>query len=195
MARVSQLAFFSADTDDPVVADVAGLLAGTGQAVPMAGGTRVSVVVDGSWRAHALAAELEAIGFAVEIARSEEGSPVVRTMPTPLLDDLRVQWSVGAVKAVPAGWTPTARALRLWAIASGRSDGDKYLLGLDPHAPQTHPALATALMRVGVAPILTGARGGEPALRIAGRRRVTRLVEMVGAPPEEPGAAPFWPIG
>ncbi|GED96573.1 hypothetical protein [Gordonia crocea] len=190
---MSQLAFFSADTDDPSVADVAGLLAGTGQAVPMPGGTRVSVVVDELWRARALAAELELIGLAVEIARSEEGSPLVRTMPSPLLDDLRAQWSTGAVKAVPTGWTPTARALRQWTIAGGRPDGDKFFLGLDPHAPDTHPALATALMRVGVAPILTGARGGVPALRIAGKRRVARFVEMVGAPPDEPGAAENWP--
>ncbi|MFT4201403.1 hypothetical protein [Gordonia sp. (in: high G+C Gram-positive bacteria)] len=190
---MSQLAFFSADTDDPSLADVAGLLAGTGQAVPMAGGTRVSVVVDAQWRALALADELTAIGLDVELTHSEEGSPVVRTEPTALLDDLREQWSSGAVKAVPPGWTPTARALRQWAIASGRRDGDKYLLGLDPHAPDTHPALATALMRVGVAPILTGTRGGDPGLRIAGKRRVTRFVEMVGAPPQQPGAAQFWP--
>lgn len=190
---MSQLAFFSADTDDPSIADVAGLLAGTGQAVPMSGGTRVSVVVDADWRARALADELEAISLAVEITHSEEGSPVVRTAPTPLLDGLRAQWSSGAVKAVPAGWTPTARALRQWAIASGRRDGDKYLLGLDPHAADTHPALATALMRVGVAPILTGARGGAPELRIAGKRRVARFVEMVGATPDRPGAAEFWP--
>ena len=192
---MSQLAFFSADTDDPSVADVAGLLASTGQAVPMPGGTRVSIVVDDQWRARALATELELAGLAVEIARSEEASPIVRTTPTPALDDLRVQWSSGAVKAVPAGWTPSSRALRQWAIATGRRDGGNYLLGLDPHAPDTHPALATALMRVGVAPILTGARGGVPALRIAGRRRVLRFVEMVGAPPDEPGATPCWPIG
>ncbi|MFT3898897.1 MAG: hypothetical protein QM728_01445 [Gordonia sp. (in: high G+C Gram-positive bacteria)] len=191
---MSQLAFFSADTDDPSIADVAGLLAGTGQAVPMAGGTRVSVVVDAQWRALALLEELASIGLDVEVVHSEEGSPVVRTEPTPLLDELRERWSSGAVKAVPAGWTPTARALRQWAIASGRRDGDKYLLGLDPHAPDTHPALATSLMRVGVAPILVGARGGVPELRIAGKRRVTRFVEMVGAPPEVPGAAQNWPI-
>nr|WP_212763588.1 hypothetical protein [Gordonia araii] len=169
------------------------MLAGTGQAVPMAGGTRVSVVVDEQWRARALAEELEAIGIAVEIATSEEGSPLVRTVPTPLLDELRRQWSTGAAKTVPPGWTPTARALRQWTIASGRPDGGKYLLGLDAHAPDTHPALATALMRVGVAPILTGARG-IPALRIAGKRRVTRFVEMVGAPPGQPGAAELWPV-
>ncbi|HNP58345.1 MAG TPA: hypothetical protein PK331_16735 [Gordonia sp. (in: high G+C Gram-positive bacteria)] len=191
---MSQMALFSSDTDDPSVSDVAGLLACSGQTVPMAGGTRVSVVVDAQWRARALAQELELIGLAVEIARSEEGSPVVRTMPTPLLDDLRRLWSSGAVKAVPPGWTPSPRALRQWTIAAGRRDGDKYLLGLDVHAPDTHPALATALMRVGVAPILTGARGGLPAVRIAGKRRVTRFVEMVGAPPDEPDALADWPI-
>ena len=66
---MSQMALFSSDTDDPSVSDVAGLLACSGQTVPMAGGTRVSVVVDAQWRARALAQELELIGLAVEIAR------------------------------------------------------------------------------------------------------------------------------
>jgi hypothetical protein len=31
-------------------------------------------------------------------------------------------------------------------------------------------------------------------VRIAGKRRVTRFVEMVGAPPDEPDALADWPI-
>lgn len=60
---------------------------------------------------------------------------------------------------MPADWVPSPRALRLWAIAAGRREEDRYLLGLDPHAPETHSPLATALMRAGIAPTLVGTRG------------------------------------
>ena len=39
------------------------------------------------------------------------------------------------------------------------------------------------MMRVGIAPTLIGTRGARPALRISGRRRLSRLVENVGEPP------------
>ena len=57
---MSQLAMFSADTDEPSLVDVAGLLAGNGQSVHTATGARVSIVVDEQWRADALVAELVA---------------------------------------------------------------------------------------------------------------------------------------
>ena len=66
-------------------------------------------------------------------------------------------------------------------------------LGLDPHAPDTHSPLASALMRVGIAPTLIGTRGARPALRISGRRRLSRLVENVGEAPDGPEAAAAWP--
>ena len=44
-------------------------------------------------------------------------------------------------------------------------DADRYLLGLDPQAPDTQSPLASALMRVGIAPTLIGTRGSRPALR------------------------------
>ena len=70
---------------------------------------------------------------------------------------------------------------------------DRYLLGLDPHAPDTHSALASAMMRVGIAPTLIGTRGAHPALRISGRRRLLRLVENVGEPPGDTEAFSQWP--
>ena len=42
---------------------------------------------------------------------------------------------------------------------AGSPEADRYLLGLDPHAPDTHSPLASALMRVGIAPTLIGTRG------------------------------------
>jgi len=48
-------------------------------------------------------------------------------------------------------------------------------------------------MRIGIAPTLIGTRGARPALRIGGRRRLSRLVENVGEPPEAIEALPYWP--
>ncbi|MGW0036775.1 hypothetical protein [Gordonia sp. NPDC003376] len=189
---MGQLAFFSAETDEPVIDDLAGLLAGTGQSVSTKSGTRVSVVVDARWRAEAIVAEIRATGLVADVAVSEEGSPLARTTVDHRLDELHRAWSTGAVKTMPTGWVPTPRALRFWALASGRGDVDHYLLGLDPHCPDSHALLSTALMRAGIAPTLVGTRGQAPALRVAGRRRLDRLAEYVGAPPSQ--AAPHqWP--
>ncbi|MFT4042834.1 MAG: hypothetical protein QM673_06680 [Gordonia sp. (in: high G+C Gram-positive bacteria)] len=177
-----QLAFFSAEIDDPVVADLSGLLAAHGQSSVSEAGSRVSVVVTARWRAEAIADAIRACGIDAELSTSDEGSPLARSEATPRLTALHRSWSRGAVKAMPVTWVPSPRALRMWVLAAGRRDGDRYLLGLDPHAPETHAALATALMRVGIAPTLVGTRSRSPALRIAGRR-LTRLVEYVGAPP------------
>lgn len=183
---------FSADTDEPSLADVAGLLAANGQSAHTATGTRISIVVDAPWRAAALVAELTAAGLDAETARSDEGSPMARIEPTPRLTALHRSWSRGAVKTVPTGWVPTPRAVRLWVIAAGHRDGARYLLGLDPHAPDTHPILATALMRVGIAPIIVGARSGSPALCVTGKRRLTRLNETIGPAPAISDAQ--WPL-
>ena len=180
---VGQLAFFSAETDRPAFDDLAGLLAAHGQSVRSASGTRVSIVVAETWRADAVADEMRACGLDAEVTVSEEGTPLARTAATHDLDALHRAWSAGAVKAMPAGWMPAPRALRLWVLAAGRRDADRYLLGLDPHATESHAALATALMRVGIAPTLVGTRGHHPALRMTGRRRLARLVEYVGMAP------------
>lgn len=103
-------------------------------------------------------------------------------------------WTRGAVKTVPPEWLPGSRELRAWTLAAGTPEADdRYLLGLDPHAPDTHPVLASAMMRVGIAPTLIGTRGSHPALRISGRRRLLRLVENVGEPPGDVAALAQWP--
>ena len=94
---------------------------------------------------------------------------------------------------MPAHWLPGPRELRAWTLAAGYPEADRYLLGLDPHAPDTHSPLASALMRVGIAPTLIGTRGARPALRISGRRRLSRLVENVGEPPGDVEAFSQWP--
>ncbi|MFF0818475.1 hypothetical protein ACFYVR_25505 [Rhodococcus sp. NPDC003318] len=192
---MNQLSFFSAETVPPEVSDLDGLLAGHGQIVAAADRARVSAVVDARWRAEAIAEMIEDAGLVAEITRSDEGNLLVRTGSVPELAVLAVRWTRGAVKAVPDGWVPGARALRAWALVSGRAenDGDRFVLGLDPHAPDTHPVLAQSLMRAGIAPTLFGTRGASPGLRIVGHRRLLRLVESIGDPPPGADAEAAWP--
>lgn len=190
---VSQLSFFSAESVPPAVADLTGVLAAAGQVVVVGEGARLSVVVDELWRAAALAEMMTAAGLTAEITRTDEETPLVRTAIDPRLLGIAAQWTRGAVKTVPNQWLPGPRELRAWTLASGTPEADRYLLGLDPHAPDTHSPLASALMRVGIAPTLIGTRGARPALRISGRRRLLRLVENVGEPPEGSEALAAWP--
>jgi hypothetical protein len=198
---VSQLSFFAAESVPPAVTDLCGVLAATGQIVIVGGGdapgdapgARLSVVVDRLWRAESLAEMIHEAGLVPEICRTEEDSPLVRTAVSPLLRTIAAQWTRGAVKTVPPRWLPGPRELRAWTLAAGSPEPDRYLLGLDPHAPDTHSPLASALMRVGIAPTLIGTRGARPALRISGRRRLSRLVENVGEPPDGAEALSQWP--
>ena len=190
---MSQLSFFSAEAVPPAVTDLAGVLAAAGQVVMVGEGARLSVVVEADWRAAALADLIAAAGLRAEISRTEEDNPLVRTAVDARLLGIAADWTRGAVKTVPSHWLPGPRELRAWTLAAGTPDADRYLLGLDPHAPDTHSALASALMRVGIAPTLIGTRGAHPALRIGGRRRLSRLVENVGEPPDGPEALESWP--
>jgi hypothetical protein len=195
---VSQLSFFSAESVPPAVADLTGILAAPGQVVLVGSGAqqaaRLSVVVERMWRAEALAEMISDAGLSPEIARTEENTPLVRTAVDGRLTAMAAEWTRGAVKTVPPHWLPGPRELRAWTLAAGTPEADdRYLLGLDPHAPDTHSALASAMMRVGIAPTLIGTRGAHPALRISGRRRLLRLVENVGEPPGDTEAFSQWP--
>ena len=192
---MNQLSFFSAESLPPSVTDLSGLLASTGHVVQSAAGARISVVVDSEWRAQSISDLIAECGLVAEIGRSEEDRPLVRTASVPELSALASQWTKGAVKAMPPGWVPGSRELRAWVLATGHpeAEGLRYVLGLDPHAPETHAPLAQSLMRAGIAPTLIGTRGSMPGLRITGRRRLLRLVENVGMPPENEDARTSWP--
>jgi hypothetical protein len=190
---VSQLSFFSAESVPPAVTDLTGLLAAGGQVVLVGAGARLSVVVDRPWRAEAIAEMVDEAGLDPEVSRTDEDTPLVRTAADARLVTIAADWTRGAVKTVPPQWLPGPRELRAWALAAGTPEADRYLLGLDPHAPDTHSPLASALMRVGIAPTLIGTRGAHPALRISGRRRLSRLVENVGEPPDDAEALSQWP--
>jgi len=190
---VSQLSFFSAESVPPAVSDLTGVLAAAGQIVTVGTGARLSVVVEQDWRARALGQMIDEAGLTAEITVTDENTPLVRTAVDASLRSIAADWTRGAVKTVPPMWLPGPRELRAWILAAGVPEADRYLLGLEPHAPDTHSPLASALMRVGIAPTLIGTRGARPALRISGRRRLSRLVENVGEPPEVAEALAFWP--
>lgn len=188
-----QLSFFSAESVPPSVTDLTGVLAAAGQIVVVGDGARLSCVVDALWRAAELADMMTQAGLAAEIGRTDEDTPLVRTAVDSQLRGIAAQWTRGAVKTVPPQWLPGARELRAWTLAAGDTEADRYLLGLDPHAPDTYAPLASALMRVGIAPTLIGTRGAHPALRISGRRRLMRLLENVGDAPDDVEAKACWP--
>ena len=190
---MSQLSFFSAESVPPAVTDLTGVLAAGGQVVLVGSGARLSVVVDRPWRARAIAEMMDEAGLHSEVSHTDEDTPLVRTAADARLVMIAADWTRGAVKTVPPQWLPGPRELRAWALAAGTPEADRYLLGLDPHAPDTHSPLASALMRVGIAPTLIGTRGAHPALRISGRRRLSRLVENVGEPPDDAEALSQWP--
>ncbi|WP_243791170.1 hypothetical protein [Saccharopolyspora gloriosae] len=192
---MDQLSFYSAEARHPRVADLAGLLCGPGQAVGFGRGTaaRLSVVVGDDWRARSLVRACGDRGVVAELGRSEEGHPLVRTAFRSDLTGLAGQWLRGAVKSVPAGFAPDGAALRLWALTAGRPVPGGYLLGLDPHAPETYEPLAAALAKAGLPARCMGPRAGGPALRVTGRRRIERLAELVGPTPD--GAIErTWPL-
>jgi hypothetical protein len=193
-----QLSFFSADALPPSVADVEGLLAGPGQVVRRADGARVSVVVVADWRIAALVDALAVVGLDAEQVPGAEGRTAVRTPFVPALLPIALRWTSGAVKLPPSGLQLDGPRLRWWSLAAGRGDaegtGESYTLGLGASDEQAWPAVGAALAAAGVPGTFVGPRGDGPAYRIVGRRRLSRLRELVGEPPAGvPTAA--WPAG
>ncbi len=190
MRGVSQLSLFSADARPAALSDLAGLLCGPGQIVRFGAGdqARLSIVLADAARAPAVRAACADAGIAAQAVVTESGATAVRTAFRCDLAELARAWTRGAVKSVPAEWQLDGPTLRLWALTAGAPDGrGGYLLGLDPHAPQTHQALVAATTRAGLPPARV-----HGALRISGTRRVARLVELVGPPPTRMAAA-AWP--
>ena len=190
---MSQLSLFSADLTPPQLSDLGGLLAANGQIVTGIGGVRLSILLADSWRAEALLRECRVRDVGAEVIAGADrvvgadpiAATVFRSQFSELLAGLAQEWTRGAVKAVPAGLTLTPGLLRCWTIAAGRPADIGFLLGLDPHAPDTYEPLAAVCAAAGLAGSLLGVRGGGPAVRIVGYRRCARLAEMIGTPPPE----------
>lgn len=188
---MDQLSFFSAEANNPRLADLAGVLCGPGQ-VTAFGRTaaRLSVTVDDPWRAQALVAEFARRGVHADAVRAETGL-LVRTAFRADLIHLAHAWGANDGKGLPAGFRLTGGTLRLWALAAGQPNGIHYLLAVDEEAPGTHAPLAAACRQLGLPARLAGPRDGRAAVRVTGRRRLATLAELIGAPP--PVAASVWP--
>lgn len=182
---MSQLSLFSADLTPPRREDLGGLLAAHGQIARSAGGARLSIVLADHWRAKALLREFRVRDIPAEMVQAEPDRILLRSERIVRLNEVADRWTRGAAKSVPDDLIAEAGLLRCWTLAAGRPDESGFLLGLDGRAPDTHQKLAAVLARAGLAGVLLGARGGGPGLRIVGRRRWARLIELLGTPPPE----------
>jgi hypothetical protein len=178
-----QLSLFGATAREPALADLDGLLAGNGQVVRREQTARLSVVVPERWRADVLAAAMaDLLGIEAETGPAELGL----TVRTPWLAELLPiadGWTHGAVKMPPPGWVLDGARLRWWCLAEGVAAPEMYTLHLGASDQQSWLAVGSALAIAGVPGVLVGPRADGPAYRIVGRRRLGRLVELVGDPP------------
>jgi hypothetical protein len=193
---VTQYSLFGAAAVAPELADLDGLLLAGGQWVRSGPAARLSVVVPDRWRADAVHAAFVTLGFAADdhdaIVAATEGFGV-RTAFRPALLEPAARWTRGARQGLPPGFQLGAGGLRLWAIAAGHRDESGYLLATaDPDDPM-HRAAGAQLARLGVAALSLTGRGSPwgPSWRITSARRLRRLVELVGPPPD--GCADDWP--
>ena len=196
-----QLSFLAADVAPPSIDDVDGLLAGPAHTARRADKARLSVLVGDEWRAEALVAAFAELGIEADTAAAprrhqdeagEVDSLVVRTAFSAALAGLAARWSAGAVKRPPPDWRLTGGRLRWWCLAAGAPDAGGFALRLAAGDEPSWPAIGAALSAAALPAVLVGVRGGGPAYRVVGRRRVHRLAELVGDPP--PGVPPeYWP--
>jgi hypothetical protein len=187
-----QLSLFGVEAGPPVPEDLEGLLAGPGQVVRMGGTARVSVVVEELWRAQVLYQELRERGLQVTCVSTVEQHIGVRTAYSALLAPLGAAWLRGALKVPPPGFALEGRRLRLWVAAAGYREPLGFTLRLGPSDEPAWAPVGAALAAVGLPAALLSPRAGGPAYRISGRRRIARLVELVGDPPA-PAPAGVWP--
>lgn len=193
---MTQPTLWSADARNPDVADLDGLLAGPGHIAVRGAAARIGVVVAPS-RADRLAARMRA-----ELGPEAEITVIVGELGlavrTPWLAELRPvaeAWQLGSVTRPPPGWMLDGARLRWWCLAAG-SGGHRgseaeagggapaYSLLLGPNNEIAWPAIGAAMSAVGIAGAFIGPRAGGPAYRVVGQRRLHRLRELVGDPPQ-----------
>ncbi len=197
------MSLFGADVIPPRPDDLAGLLVGAGRMVLDGETAAVSVLVDHPWRAAALVTECARRGIAATCLATTQDRISVRTAHSPLLVPLARAWSVGAEASAGAGTGETPRVprdlvldgqmLRLWVEAEGRRGVGSYILPVGVGDEVDRDCIGAALAAAGVPAQLAVARqGGGASYRIVGKRRLLRLLELVGDPPKQAPAG-SWP--
>ncbi len=183
---MSQLSFFSADAMPASPDDLEGLLCGPGQTVRQDNGARVSVLVplDEIWRCDYVTAALHELGVGGEVVDAEGEAVAIRTPFTPALEDLARRWSTAGAKRPPLDLTLDGPRLRWWVLAAGNHDAQGYLLRLSAQDEGSWAGIGAALARAGLPGALVGPRADGPAYRLIGSKRLGRLRELVGSPPE-----------
>ena len=189
---MGQMSFFSVGAREPRVTDLEGLLAGPGQVVRRGDKGRLSVVVPDGWRVQALVDEMAAVGLRAELDAAEPGHRTVRSPWLPELRAVADAWTRGAVKVPPPAWTLDGGRLRWWCLGAGAGSAGMYTLALGASDEPAWGAVGAALAGAGIAGVLVGPRADGPAYRIVGQRRLARLRELVGDPPEGVPAG-AWP--
>ncbi len=194
MSATRQLSLFGAEASAPEPADLAGLLASGGLIGRRDATAQVSVIVDHPWRAATLVTECARRGLAATSVATPADHIAVRTAHSPLLAPLARDWIIGAVQRVPRAFRLDGRSLRLWAQAGGRCAGDNtYVLPAGPAEEVDRETLGAGLALLGLGAQLVTVRGTGSALyRIVGKRRLGRLIELIGDPPKQAPAA-IWP--
>ncbi len=193
---MTQYSLFGAEASAPALPDLDGLLLAGGHWVRTSAGARLSVVVSERWRAETLAATFAELGIAGADAVVESATQLaVRTAVTPDLASSAARWTRGANQGLPADFGLGAGGLRLWAVAAGHRDEAGYLLLTAGPVPAgardpIHSAAGAALARLGVAAVSLSQRPG-PGWRVTSVRRLRRLVELIGEPPD--GGRDAWP--
>jgi len=202
------MSLFSAGAREPQLADLDGLLAGSGQVVRRGREARVTVVVADGWRVDALRTELTALGLDAELedvdaddraGPLDSGGAAPRrgiAVRTPWCEELRPvadAWTRGAVKIPPLGWVLDGARLRWWCLADGQAGPAMYTLSLGPNDQPAWAPVGAALAAAGIPGLLVGPRADGPAYRIVGTRRLNRLRELVGEPPVDADPAQ-WPL-
>jgi hypothetical protein len=193
MSVIRQPSLFGVEASAPEPADLAGLLIAGGDIVLAGDAAQVSVVVGHPWRAAAIVAECGRRGLSATSVSTVTSYVGVRTAYAPALVGLARSWTDEVGRRPPRELVLDARVVRLWAMAVGHRDGASYVLPVG-HADQVfRDALGAALASLGLAAQLVSRRGtGEPTFRIVGKRRMDRLVEMVGDAPRQ-APADMWP--
>ena len=190
-----QLSFFSAGARPADVSDLEGLLCGPGQIVRQGVAARISVIVHDEWRVEPLRAALAPLDLDGGVAEAhEEGGVTVRTPFDERLAPLADRWSGGGSKRAPGDLALDGARLRWWALAAGHVAPAGYVLGLGAQDEAVWGPVGGAVAAAGLPATFLGPRADGPAYRITGARRVARLRELVGDPPET-AAADAWPGG